>query len=58
MLFVTTSVVPIVVLALGRRDETVRLTEPLAVREAAARERLPREALLIGITPVSSTSAA
>ena len=51
-------VVPLVVLALGRRDETVQLAEPFAARETAPRERLPREALLIGVTPAASTAAA
>ena len=51
-------VVPLVVLALGRRDGTVRLAGPLAERETAARERLPRESLLVGITPAAADAAA
>ncbi len=51
-------VVPLVVLALGRRDETVQLADPFAGRETAPRERLPREALLIDVTPLSTTAAA
>ncbi|WP_209313849.1 nitroreductase family protein [Blastococcus sp. TF02A-35] len=38
-------VTPLVVLAIGRRDDTAELPEPLAGREAAARDRLPLEAL-------------
>ena len=35
------SVEPLVVLAVGRRDDRVELQEPFAVREAAPRTRLP-----------------
>lgn len=40
---------PVVVLAVGRFDETVQLAEPFASREAALRQRLPLEALLLGV---------
>ncbi|MCA0145386.1 nitroreductase family protein [Blastococcus sp. LR1] len=40
-------VIPLVVLAIGRRDETAELPEVLAGREAAARDRLPLEALQV-----------
>jgi nitroreductase len=39
------SVTPLVVLAIGQRDERAQLPEPYASRETAARERLPLEAL-------------
>jgi nitroreductase len=38
---------PVVVLAIGRHDETALLPEPLATRESAPRERLPLDALLL-----------
>jgi hypothetical protein len=38
---------PVVVIAVGRRDVPTRLAEPLATREAADRDRLPIDALLL-----------
>jgi nitroreductase len=43
------TVEPLVVLAVGRRDETVELPEPFAGREAAPRTRLPLGELLLGV---------
>jgi nitroreductase len=43
------SVEPLVVLAVGRRDDTVELPEPFADREAAPRTRLPLDELLLGV---------
>jgi nitroreductase len=40
-------VTPLVVVAVGRRAEPVRLAEPLLSRETAARERLPVDSLLL-----------
>ncbi|MGY1660923.1 nitroreductase family protein [Geodermatophilus sp. SYSU D00705] len=40
-------VVPLVVLAVGRRDDEVQLGEPFASRESAARDRLPLDQLLL-----------
>ena len=42
------SVLPLVVLAVGRHDPTVALDEPFAARETAPRTRLPLEALDAG----------
>ncbi len=42
-------VTPLVVLAVGRRDDTVELAEPFASRESAPRERLPLEALQLTV---------
>lgn len=46
---------PLVVLVIGRRGDAVRLAEPFASRETAARERLPLEELLL---PVARGDAA
>jgi nitroreductase len=54
-------VAPLVVLAIGRRDDTVDLPEPFASREVAVRERLPLEALLLpvdGVGELSESAAA
>ena len=51
------SVEPLVVLAVGRRDETVELPEPFAARETAPRTRLPLEALLVSVDAGSSAAA-
>jgi nitroreductase len=48
---------PLVVLAVGRRDETVELPEPLAGREAAPRTRLPLDELLVPVDVRSATAA-
>jgi nitroreductase len=53
----TESVEPLVVLAVGRRDDTVELPEPLAGREAAPRTRLPLDELLVGVDVRASTAA-
>jgi nitroreductase len=45
------SVTPLVVLAVGRRDGSVRLAEPHASRELAARDRLPLQAMLLPVRP-------
>jgi nitroreductase len=44
-------VTPVAVLAIGRRDNPARLTEPFAGRETAARERLPLETLQLAVAP-------
>jgi len=51
-------VTPLVVLAVGRRDATVRLAEPFASRESAARDRLPLDQLLLPLQPASGVPAA
>jgi nitroreductase len=51
-------VVPLVVLAVGSRDDAHQLAEPLAAREAAARERLPLEDLLLAVDPGPAVVAA
>ena len=51
------SVEPLVVLAVGRRDETAELPEPLAGREAAPRTRLPLDELLVPVDVRSATAA-
>ena len=51
------SVEPLVVLAVGRRDDTVELPEPLAGREAAPRTRLPLDELLVPVDVRSSAAA-
>jgi nitroreductase len=43
------SVEPLVVLAVGRRDDSVELPEPFAGREVAPRTRLPLDSLLVGV---------
>lgn len=45
------SVVPLVVLAVGRHEPTVVLAEPFAAREAAARTRLPLDDLRLDVLP-------
>jgi nitroreductase len=44
-------VTPLAVLAIGRRDNPARLTEPFAGRETATRDRLPLEALQLAVDP-------
>jgi len=51
-------VTPLVVLAVGRRDEAVQLAEPFASRETAARDRLPLDRLLLPLQPGAAGSAA
>jgi hypothetical protein len=51
-------VVPLVVLAVGVREDAGRLAEPLAARETAARERLPLQDLLLAVDPEPATAAA
>jgi nitroreductase len=51
-------VVPLVVLAVGVREDAGRLAEPLAARETAARERLPLQDLLLAVDPESAVVAA
>jgi nitroreductase len=51
-------VAPLVVLAVGVRDATLQLTEPLAARETAARERLPLEDLLLEVEASPTVAAA
>lgn len=43
---------PLVVLAVGRRDDTVQLAEPFAGRETAARTRVPLDDLLLPLAAV------
>ena len=47
LLALPAEVTPLVVVALGRRSESAELTETLAAREQAPRERLPLDALLL-----------
>ena len=51
-------VTPLVVVAVGRRDDPARLDEPFAGRETAARDRLPVEALLLALNPAPLAAAA
>ncbi len=51
-------VTPIVVLAVGRRDDTVELPEPFAGRESAVRDRLPLAALQLPVDPPPAVPAA
>jgi len=51
------AVEPLVVLAVGRRDATAELPEPLAGREAAPRTRLPLDELLVSVDVRSSAAA-
>ena len=44
----------VAVLAIGRRDNPARLTEPFAARETAARDRLPLETLQLAVDPGSA----
>jgi nitroreductase len=50
-------VTPVAVLAVGRRDDPARLTEPFAGREVAARERLPLDALAVDLRPAIPAAA-
>lgn len=45
----TPGLTPLVVLAVGRRDEFAVLAEPFATRETAPRDRLPLENLLVTV---------
>ncbi|MFY1632793.1 hypothetical protein ACN27F_05785 [Solwaraspora sp. WMMB335] len=45
-------IVPLVVVAVGRRGEHIRLDEPYATRENAPRDRLPVADLLVALRPV------
>ena len=49
---------PIVILAIGRRDGTAELPEPLAAREAAPRARRPLSDLLLPARPEPELAAA
>ena len=49
---------PIVILAIGRRDGTAELPEPLAAREAAPRARRPLSDLLLPAAAESMPTAA
>jgi nitroreductase len=51
-------VVPLVVLAVGVREDAGRLAETLAARETAARDRLPLQDLLLAVDPESAVVAA
>jgi hypothetical protein len=53
----SSSVEPVVVLAVGRHDDTVELPEPLASRETAPRERLPLDHLLLAVDAGASAAA-
>jgi hypothetical protein len=46
---------PVVILAIGRRDGTAELPEPLAAREAAPRARRPLSDLLL-LLPAAAES--
>jgi hypothetical protein len=49
---------PVVVLAIGRRDNTADLPEPFAAREAAPRTRQPMSDLLLPARPQPERAAA
>jgi nitroreductase len=49
---------PVVILAIGRRDGTADLPEPLAAREAAPRTRQPLDDLLLPARPQPELAAA
>ena len=49
---------PLVVVAVGRRDQSARLAEPFASRETAARARRPLAELLVGLHPMPLSVAA
>jgi nitroreductase len=51
-------VTPLVVLAVGQRGSVLRLDEPFATREVAARHRLPVEDLLLAVDAVPAALAA
>jgi nitroreductase len=51
-------VTPLVVLAVGRRDDAGRLAEPFASRETAARDRLPLDQVLLPLQPAPAASTA
>jgi hypothetical protein len=51
-------VAPLVVLAVGVRDDARQLAEPLADREAAPRERMPLEDLLLAVEGAPAVVAA
>lgn len=51
-------VTPLVVLAIGRRDDSVQLPEPFAGRETAARDRLPLDRLRLHLQPAPTGRAA
>ena len=51
------SVEPVVVLAVGRRDDSAELPEPFASRETAPRERLPLDDLLVPVDAGASAAA-
>jgi nitroreductase len=52
------SVLPLVVLAVGRHDPQLSLPEPFASRESAPRTRLPVDELLLAAIPVERRQAA
>ena len=56
-LLVDPSLTPVVVVAIGRRDEERRLEEPFASRESAARDRLPLDELLLAVRPTAFAAA-
>ncbi|MGY1642635.1 nitroreductase family protein [Geodermatophilus sp. SYSU D00703] len=47
-------VTPLVVLAIGRRDDALQLPEPFASRETAVRDRMPLDQLLLPLQPASA----
>ncbi len=49
---------PVVVIAVGRRDETNPLPEPYAAREAASRDRSPLSSLVLAPVPAQTDQAA
>jgi nitroreductase len=53
-LLATEGVTPLVVVAVGLRDQDARLGEPFAGREAAARDRLLVEQLLLPLRPTTA----
>jgi nitroreductase len=52
------SVMPLVVIAVGRHDAQLALPEPFATRESAPRTRLPVDELLLAAIPVEHREAA
>jgi nitroreductase len=52
------SVLPLVVIAVGRHDARLALPEPFATRESAPRTRVPLDELLLAAIPVERREAA
>jgi nitroreductase len=57
LLRLSDELVPLVVVAIGRRDDTATLPQPLAEREVAQRERLPLRDLVLPIASAMPVAA-